>query len=51
MHLFLLQRFMEMKQIAENETKLEEIFANNHITSIFLYLKTENKPLGVREIQ
>ncbi|MFX0206178.1 MAG: hypothetical protein ACFFDT_09335 [Candidatus Hodarchaeota archaeon] len=40
-----------MNQITENETKLEEILVNNHITSIFLHLKAENKPLGVREIQ
>ena len=40
-----------MERIAENEMKLEEILVNNHITSIFLLLKTENKPLGVREIQ
>ena len=40
-----------MSQIAENDLKLEEILVNNHITSIFLHLKNENKPLGVREIQ
>ncbi|MFX1285075.1 MAG: hypothetical protein ACFFB5_15550 [Promethearchaeota archaeon] len=40
-----------MEQISENEIKLEEILVNNHITSIFLHLKTENRPLGVREIQ
>ncbi len=40
-----------MEQIAENEKNLEEILVNNHISSIFLHLKTENKPLGVREIQ
>lgn len=40
-----------MEHMTENDTKLEEILVNNHITSIFLHLRTENKPLGVREIQ
>ncbi|MHA2226393.1 MAG: hypothetical protein ACXAC8_14385 [Candidatus Hodarchaeales archaeon] len=40
-----------MDRMAENETKMEEFLVNNQITSIFLHLKTENKPLGVREIQ
>jgi hypothetical protein len=40
-----------MEQISENETKLEDFLVNKQITSIFLLLKTSDKPLGVREIQ
>ena len=40
-----------MTNLELNELKLEELLVNNHITSIFLHLKTMNKPLGVREIQ
>jgi hypothetical protein len=40
-----------MTSLELNELKLEELLVNNHITSIFLHLKTMNKPLGVREIQ
>jgi len=40
-----------MTSLELNERKLEELLVNNHITSIFLHLKTMNKPLGVREIQ
>ena len=40
-----------MPSLELNELKLEELLINNHITSIFLHLKTMNKPLGVREIQ
>ncbi|UCG02169.1 MAG: hypothetical protein JSW11_21580 [Candidatus Heimdallarchaeota archaeon] len=40
-----------MEQIAENEMKLEDFLVNKHVTSIFLHLKNEKKPLGVREVQ
>ncbi|MFX0149770.1 MAG: helix-turn-helix domain-containing protein [Candidatus Hodarchaeota archaeon] len=40
-----------MKQISENKIKLEDFLVNKQITSIFLLLKTSDRPLGVREIQ
>ncbi len=40
-----------MERVTEEKTKLEDFLVNNQITSIFLHLKTENHPLGVREIQ
>jgi hypothetical protein len=40
-----------MERMMEDEKKLEDFLGNRLITSIFLHLKTENKPLGVREIQ
>lgn len=40
-----------MTSIEHKGPKLEDFLVNNHITSIFLYLKTINKPMGVREIQ
>ena len=40
-----------MEQLRQNEMNLEEVLVNNHITSIFLLLRRENRPLGVREIQ
>ncbi|MFW9856244.1 MAG: hypothetical protein ACFFFG_14425 [Candidatus Thorarchaeota archaeon] len=40
-----------MDRLAKDEKKLETFLSNRLITSIFLHLKTENKPLGVREIQ
>ncbi|MFX0093765.1 MAG: hypothetical protein ACFFBD_18580 [Candidatus Hodarchaeota archaeon] len=33
------------------EMKLEDLLSNSQIISIFLHLKNENRPLGVREIQ
>lgn len=38
-------------ELTENETNLEDFLVNKPITSIFLHLKTSDKPLGVREIQ
>ena len=40
-----------MSILEPKEPKLEEFLVNTNITSIFLYLKTTNKPMGVREIQ
>ncbi len=40
-----------MSIFEQKEPKLEEFLVNTNITSIFLFLKTANKPMGVREIQ
>lgn len=37
--------------MSKDEPKLEDFLINHQITSIFLHLKTENRPLGVREIR
>ncbi|MFW9778239.1 MAG: hypothetical protein ACFFE8_05230 [Candidatus Heimdallarchaeota archaeon] len=40
-----------MDRLIKDEKKMEDFLSNRLITSIFLHLKTENRPLGVREIQ